>query len=101
MISQDQVTKENVALKVYQDPANFDVHRCPLVCHIILQDRATKGSCNFANGSPSWQITTIPSLADKAIAVVVMTPKDHMTEELCEFMSESPGLYIMSSPAPA
>ena len=49
-----------MTLNVSHDTAKFDVHRhCGsgdvkvLICHIILQDDATKGSYNFVNGSLS------------------------------------------------
>ena len=42
-------------------PANFGVHSrsgggvsINLVCHVILQDHTTKGSCDFIDGKPSW-----------------------------------------------
>ena len=41
-------------------PAKFDVHRhcgsediMALVCHMILQNHVTKGSCDFMDKSPS------------------------------------------------
>ena len=41
-----------------------------LVCHMISQDQVTKGSSNIMGGSPSCQVTSLPSLV--AIGIVVM-----------------------------
>ena len=41
-----------------------------LVCQVILQDDAIKGSCDLMSGSLSWQVITLASLV--AISIVIV-----------------------------
>ena len=38
-----------------------------LVCQLILQDHVIKRSCDFMDGSPSLQATTLPTCDDHGI----------------------------------
>ena len=41
-----------------------------LVYHVILQDDVIKVPCDFMGGSPSWYVTTPPSLVAMGTVVV-------------------------------
>ena len=43
-----------------------------LVCHVILQNRVIKGSCEFMGKTPSRQVTILPSLLIIGTVVVEM-----------------------------
>lgn len=43
-----------------------------LVCHVILQCHVIRGPRDFIDAKPSWQVTTLPSLMARGIAVVEM-----------------------------
>ena len=45
-----------------------------LVCHVISQDHMTKEKSNIVGGSPSWQVTTLPSLVAIGTVLVDIQP---------------------------
>ena len=38
-----------------------------LVSHVILQEHVTKGWSNIMGRSPSWQVTSLPSLGPQTL----------------------------------
>ena len=60
---------------VSQHLANFDGHRhCGsgdmfLICHVTHCDHCLKGCNDFTSGSPSYKVTTMPSLLAIGLAV--------------------------------
>ena len=50
--------------------ANTSGDRKYLICHVTSQNQVIEGSSNFLSGSPSWYVTTLPSLVVIGIVVV-------------------------------